>query len=98
MVMFLLSYVPLFTAFLKLRKIDQTERVFRVPGGPVFTKLMAIIPMILVVVSLIFLAIPMDTSKETLEAVLPITIGAVVFIAIGEIIAAIKGREESTAE
>lgn len=98
MVMFLLSYVPLFTAFLKLRKIDQTERVFRVPGGPVLTKLMAIIPMILVVVSLIFLAIPMDTSKETLEAVLPITIGAVVFIAIGEIIAAIKGREESTAE
>ena len=54
MVMFLLSYVPLFTAFLKLRKIDQTERVLR--------------------------------------------IGAVVFIAIGEIIAAIKGREESTAE
>ena len=98
MVMFLLSYVPLFTAFLKLRKIDQTERVFRVPGGPVLTKLIAIIPMILVIVSLVFLAIPMDSSKETLEAVLPITIGAVVFIAIGEIIAAIKGREESTAE
>ena len=98
MVMFLLSYIPLFTAFLKLRKIDQTERVFRVPGGPVLTKLIAIIPMVLVIISLVFLAIPMDMSKETLEAVLPITIGTVVFIAIGEIIAAIKGRQESTAE
>jgi len=96
LVMFLLSYVPMFTAFLKLRRTDQTVRVFKVPGGPIMTKLIAIVPMILLIVSLIFVAIPMDGSKETLEAVLPITIGAVIFIAIGEIIAFLKGKEKST--
>ncbi|WP_277405969.1 hypothetical protein [Lacrimispora xylanisolvens] len=37
LVMFLLSYLPVFPAFIKLRKTDaDTERPFRVPGSPLF--------------------------------------------------------------
>ncbi|MDF2887769.1 MAG: amino acid permease-associated region [Lacrimispora sp.] len=87
LVMFLLSYLPVFPAFIKLRKSDaDTERPFRVPGSPLFLKVLAGLPMILIVVALIFTAIPLSFDSETLMSKLPITIGAVVFIIIGEII------------
>ena len=86
LVMFLLSYVPMFPGFLLLRKNDpDTERPFRVPGGPVMLKIIAYVPVILLVVSLIFTAIPLSFDAETLSATLPITIGATLFIVIGEI-------------
>ncbi len=87
LVMFLLSYLPVFPAFLKLRKTDaDTERPFRVPGSPSFLKLLAGLPMLLIVIALIFTAIPLSFDTETLESKLPITIGAVIFIIIGEVI------------
>ncbi len=87
LVMFLLSYLPVFPAFLKLRNIDaDTERPFRVPGSPLFLKILAGIPMLLIVVALIFTAVPLSFDTETLTSVLPITIGAVIFIFIGEVI------------
>lgn len=87
LVMFLLSYLPVFPAFIKLRKSDaDTERPFKVPGGPLFLKILAGLPMLLIVVALIFTAIPLSFDMETLASKLPITIGAVVFIIIGEVI------------
>ncbi|MDK2966659.1 MULTISPECIES: APC family permease [Lacrimispora] len=87
LVMFLLSYLPVFPAFIKLRKIDaDTERPFRVPGSPAFLKVLAGVPMVLIVVALVFTAIPLSFDAETLSSMLPITIGAVIFIIIGEII------------
>lgn len=87
LVMFLLSYLPVFPAFLKLRKIDaDTERPFKVPGSPLFLKILASLPMILIVIALIFTAIPLSFDAETLSSKLPITIGAVIFIIIGEVI------------
>jgi amino acid transporter len=87
LVMFLLSYLPVFPAFLKLRKIDpETERPFKVPGSPLFLKVLAGIPMILIVIALIFTAVPLRFDPESLAGILPITIGAVVFLVLGEII------------
>ncbi|MFW6676088.1 APC family permease [Lacrimispora sp. AGF001] len=87
LVMFLLSYLPVFPAFIKLRKTDaDTERPFKVPGSPLFLKILASLPMILIVVALIFTAIPLSFDTETLTSKLPITIGAVIFIIIGEVI------------
>ncbi len=87
LVMFLLSYLPVFPAFIKLRKTDaDTERPFRVPGSPLFLKILASLPMVLIVVALIFTAIPLSFDTETLTSKLPITIGAVIFIIIGEVI------------
>lgn len=87
LVMFLLSYVPMFPGFLKLRKEDpDTERPFKVKGSNGLLKIMAYVPMILIIVSIIFTAVPLSFDKETLAATLPITIGAVLFIILGEIV------------
>ena len=94
LVMFLLSYVPMFPAFLKLRKIDpDKERPFKVGGTGAFLKALAICPMIIIIISLIFTAVPLSFDAETLAATLPITIGAIIFIIIGEFIAS-KGSKQ----
>lgn len=91
LVMFLMAYLPVFPAFLKLRRIDpETERPFKVGGSPVFLKILAALPMIMIVVSLIFIAVPLSLDSETLNATLPITIGSIVFFAIGEVIILVK--------
>lgn len=95
LVMFLLSYIPVFPAFLKLRELEpERERPFKVKGNKGFLKVLAYIPMALIIVALIFIAVPMDNSAETLSNTLPITIGAIIFIMIGEII--IKVKHKST--
>ncbi len=87
LVMFLLSYLPIFPAFLKMRKVDpDRERPFRAPGGKVMQKILAIVPMVLIIVSVFFTAVPLGFDSETLAATLPITIGSVLFIVIGEVI------------
>ncbi len=93
LVMLLLSYVPVFPAFLTLRRIDpESERPFRVPGGGAWLKVIAYVPMILIIVSIIFTAVPMSTDPETLAYFLPITIGSIASIIIGEILIA-RGRK-----
>ncbi len=94
LVTFLASYIPFFPAFLKLRQINPTERIFRVPGNPVILKLAAYIPMLLIIISIIFTAVPLSFDKETLTNTLPITIGAIIFIAIGEWIVLICNKKQ----
>lgn len=87
LVMLLVSYVIMFPAFLKLRKIDgDAPRPFKVPGGSGMLKVIAYVPMILLVVSIIFTAVPFSLDYETLTEVLPITVGTIVSLIIGEII------------
>ena len=94
LILFLMSYLPIFPAFLKLRKTDpNAERPFKVPGGPLMLKVMAIVPMILVVISVLFCAVPLSFDPETLAAVLPITIGAIVCIVIGEVLTVIREKK-----
>lgn len=96
LVMLLLSYVPVFPAFLKLRKADPgTERPFRVPGGSGLLKLIAYVPMLLIIVSIIFTAVPMSADPETLAYFLPITIGSVISIVIGEILIAMGRKRKN---
>ena len=52
LILFLMSYLPIFPAFLKLRKTDpDAERPFKVPGGPVMLKVMTYVPFALIVIS-----------------------------------------------
>ena len=91
LVMLLLSYVPVFPAFLKLRENDpERERPFRVPGGSGLLKLMSYVPMVLIIVSIIFTAVPLSFDAETLAGTLPILIGAVLFVVLGEIMLCVK--------
>jgi len=93
LVMFLISYLAIFPAFLKLRKTDpDRERPFKAPGGKVMTKVLAIVPMVLIVVSVFFTAVPLSFDSDTLTATLPITIGSVLFVVIGEIVIHVSRR------
>ena len=95
LVLFLMSYLPVFPAFLKLRKTDpDTERPFRVPGGKTMNKLFVVIPMILIIVAIVFTAVPMSFDSETLAATLPITIGAIICIILGEVLIAVRGNKK----
>ena len=95
LVLFLMSYLPIFPAFLKLRKNDpDTHRPFRVPGSQTMQNILAIVPMILIVVAIIFTAIPLSFDRETLIGTLPITIGAIIFIILGEIIISICNKNK----
>lgn len=91
LVMFLMAYIPVFPAFLRLRQIDpNTERPFRVSGSNWFLKLIVVMPMILIIVSIIFIAVPFDSDPGTLAEVLPITIGSIICIMISELIIKVK--------
>ena len=96
LVMLLLSYVPVFPAFLKLRRSDpDTPRPFRVPGSPGFLNWLAYVPMVLILISIIFTAIPLSFDAQTLSTYLPITIGSVLAILLGELLIAGRSRQKS---
>lgn len=87
LVTLLISYIPLFLSFIKLRKTDKTERVYRVPGGKVMTALMAYVPFVLLVLSVIFTLFG-DFSKDYISSNIPLIVGVVVSVIIQEILAA----------
>lgn len=85
----LMSYIPVFPAFLKLRKIDpDAERPYRVPGGPVLHKLMVFFPVLFLVLAIIFCCVPLSMEEEELLEKIPLTIGVIAAIIVGEVIAA----------
>ena len=87
LVMLLVSYVVMFPAFLKLRSKDpDAVRPFKVPGGRTMLHIITYVPMILLVVSILFTAVPFSFDSETLMSVLPITVGTIVSLIIGEVI------------
>ncbi len=86
LVTLLISYIPLFPAFLKLRKTDKTERNYKVPGNKLILNLVTWIPLIFLVSSVIFTLFG-DFTKEYIDANLPLIIGVVVSFIIQEILA-----------
>ena len=96
LVLLLMSYLPVFPAFLKLRKTDpHTERPFLVSGGPGMLKLMAYVPMALIVISIFFCAVPLSFDAETLISVLPITIGTILCVTIGELLTIAREKKKT---
>lgn len=95
LVMLLVSYLPVFPAFLKLRRDDaQRPRPFRVPGSPAMLHLIAYAPLALIVVSIIFTAVPLSFDSETLRAFLPILAGTVLSIAVGEVLIIVREKKQ----
>ena len=93
LVMLLLSYAPVFPAFFRLREIDpDSERPFRVPGGHGMLRVLAYVPMALILISIFFTAVPLSFDTDTLSYYLPITIGSILSIVIGEILIAARAR------
>ena len=93
LVMLLLSYLPVFPAFLKLRRVDaKTPRPFRVPGSDAALRCIAYVPLALIIISIIFTAVPLSFDEVTLKSFLPITIGTILSAAIGEVLIALRGK------
>ncbi|MBW7571307.1 APC family permease [Caproiciproducens faecalis] len=85
MIVLMMSYVMMFPAFLKLRKIDPSRpRPFRVKGGMLKLKLMAYLPMCLIILSIVFTVLPLNLSSEELNGKIPLMIGSGLVIAISE--------------
>lgn len=90
----LMSYIPVFPAFLKLRKIDSDrERPFRVSGGKFKLRLIAISPLVLLIVSSILLCVPLNTSADELSTKIPLTVGVIIAIVMGEIICHLSSKK-----
>ena len=85
LVTLLISYIPLFPAFLKLRKTDKRERAYKVPGGKVMLRIMTFIPLVLLILGVIF-TLFIDFTYESLVANAPLIIGVVVSFIIEEIL------------
>lgn len=89
MVTLLMSYILMFPAFLRLRKKDpDIERPFKVGGKGFLLGLITYLPMVLLIISVIFSIIPLNSTPEELGEKMPILIGTLVAVVIGEIIAA----------
>ncbi|WP_042354434.1 APC family permease [Bacillus rubiinfantis] len=87
LVTLLASYVFMFPAFLKLRKIDpDRERPFKVKATGWMLKLITYVPFGLLIVSVLFTIVPLDLSDEEISFKLPLLIGTIIAIIAGEII------------
>ena len=90
----LMSYIPVFPAFLKLRRIDpDRERPFRVSGGKFKLCLIAISPLVLLIVSSVLLCVPLNTSVDELSTKIPLTVGVIIAIVVGEIICHLSSKK-----
>ncbi len=87
LVTLLISYIPLFLAFLKLRKSDKTKRVYKVPGSDGVVKVFAIVPFILLILGVVFTLFG-DFTSEFLKDNLPLIIGVIISFMIEEILVA----------
>jgi len=92
-IIFLLPYLMLFPAFLKLRKSDpDVKRPYRFPGGYVFAWIVSIICMLFVAQAIIFFiwvpGTPIDWAYAT-----PILIGVLVTLVIGEVLLLVSRKK-----
>lgn len=84
----LVGYIPMFLAFLKLRKTEpNVERPYKVPGGKFMIKVAAIVPFIILIAGVVF-TIFGDFSLEYIQDNKPLIIGVVLSFIIEEILVA----------
>ena len=95
-VFLLISYIPMFPAFLKLRRVDPAaNRVFKVPGGHGVALVVAWVPVILLVLAIIATIVPLNGSPDEMGKI-PMLIGVIAFVILGEIVRiwSARGRKD----
>ena len=90
-VFLLMSYVPMFPAFWRLRKYDARPRVFRAPFEGWLLAVMLIVPAAELVLSIVATVVPLNGSPDEL-AKLPMLIGVIVLTAAGEVVRVVSKR------
>lgn len=90
-VFLLISYIPMFPAFLKLRKVDPNrKRVYEFPFKGTAMMVALAVPAIELVLSIIATVVPL--SADEVESKLPILIGVIFFVLLGEVVRVISAR------
>ncbi|KRM74117.1 amino acid transporter [Secundilactobacillus collinoides DSM 20515 = JCM 1123] len=85
----LLAYAMLFPAFLKLRKTQPTTpRPFKIPGGRFVVAVITWVPETLLILSILLTIVPLTTNE--IPTKLPILIGTVIALIIGEVVVRIS--------
>jgi len=93
LVTLLISYVPMFLAFLELRQKDKTKRVYKVPGGKIMINMITYIPFVLLILGIVFTLFGDFTATYIMDN-LPLIIGVLVSVVIQEILVASVRNEE----
>lgn len=94
-VFLLMAYIPMFPAFVKLRKVDPDRpRVFRFPFKGAAMTVALVIPAVELVLAIIATIVPL--SADEVADKLPMLIGVIVFVILGEGIRiwSARGRKE----
>jgi amino acid transporter len=87
LVTLLASYIFMFPAFLKLRKIDpDRERPFKVKATGALLKIITYVPLVLLVTSVIFTIVPLSFSEKEVMSKLPLMIGTIIAVITGELV------------
>ncbi len=94
----LVGYIPMFLAFLKLRKQDKDiERPYKVPGGNFMIHVAAIVPFIILILGVVFTLFG-DFTAEYIQENIPLLVGVAISFVIEEILVArIKNTKKVTA-
>ena len=80
--------------------VDPDDPAFCAPAKPIGAfydaaaaqRALAYVPMALILISIFFTAVPLSMDSETLSHYLPITVGSLISIAIGEVLIAARAR------
>ena len=90
-VFLLISYIPMFPAFLKLRKVDPNrKRVFTFPFKGAMMYVALAVPAIELVLSIIATIVPLSAGEVAEK--LPMLIGVIVFVIFGEVVRVMSAR------
>ena len=91
-VFLLLTYIPMFPAFLKLREVDPNrERIYEFPFKGAMMKVALFVPMVELVAAVIATVIPL--SAEEVGDKVPMIIGLIVFLVIGEVVRIVSAKD-----
>lgn len=94
-VFLLITYAPMFPAFLKLRAVDpSTRRLFKVPGGVLVQRVCAYLPMLMLGFALVATVAPFNGSDEEMTKI-PLLVGVLVFAVLGEIMRMVSARKRT---
>ena len=94
-VFLLMSYIPMFPAFWRLRKYDHRDRVFEAPFHGRALIVVLVVPVVELVLAIVATIVPLGTGADELSK-LPMLAGVVILLLIGELmrILAKRSRKE----
>ena len=84
----LIGYIPMFLAFLKLRKTEpKTNRPYKVPGSNFMIHVAAIVPFVILILGVVFTLFG-DFTMETIKGSIPLYAGVIISFICEEILVA----------